>query len=201
VRTQLRGDSELPAVHPSRFALPAQTRYIPLMPRSLHVLYPISGNPPTWGHADVMERAARSFDRVTWALAINPAKSYLFNPEQRLEMMGEYIRHFKLANVTLAAYEGSTVRYAERIGANMILKGLRNASDLQAEMEQAMGNQGINPAIQTIAMFTSPRYSVISSSLIRELAQLGEDIAPYVHPDVAKRVERILGSHRSGTVV
>jgi pantetheine-phosphate adenylyltransferase len=171
------------------------------MPQPSHVLYPISGNPPTWGHADVLERAAHCFDKVTWALAINPAKSYLFTMVDRLEMMQEYVRHFELQNVTLASYEGATVRFAEQIGAGIILKGLRNASDLQAEMEQAMGNQGINPGIQTIAMFTSPRYSVISSSLIRELAQLGEDISPYVHPAVAKRVASILGSHRAGTVV
>ena len=171
------------------------------MPKTSHVLYPISGNPPTWGHADVMERAARSFDKVTWALAINPAKSYLFTIEDRLEMMQEYVRHFQLTNVTLGSYEGATVRFAEKIGAGLILKGLRNATDLQSEMEQAMGNQGMNPTIQTIAMFTSPRFSVINSSLIRELAQLGEDISLYVHPAVGKRVERILGSHRAGTVV
>jgi len=171
------------------------------MSQPTHVLYPISGNPPTWGHADVMERAALQFDRVTWALAVNPAKNYLFSGEERIEMMEVYVRHFKLANVTTAFYEGATVRFAEQIGARIILKGLRNASDLQAEMEQAMGNQGINGSIETIAMFTSPRYSVISSSLIRELALLGEDITPYVHPDVARRVEEILGRKRRGTMV
>lgn len=165
------------------------------------MLYPISGNPPTWGHADVMERAARRFDRVTWALAVNPGKSYLFSREERMEMMEIYIRHFSLANVVVAAYEGATVRFAEQIGADLILKGLRNATDLQAEMEQAMGNQGINGEIETIAMFTSPRFSVISSSLIRELAQLGEDISPYVHPEVARRIERILGRKAPTSVV
>lgn len=166
-----------------------------------HVLYPISGNPPTWGHADVMERAARCFDQVTWALAVNPGKAYLFSQDERLEMMQAYVRHFQLANVTLASYEGATVRFAEKIGANMILKGLRNASDLQAEMEQAMGNRGMNDAIETFAMFTSPRYSVVSSSLIRELALLGEDITPYVHPAVARRIEEILGRKGGTTVV
>jgi pantetheine-phosphate adenylyltransferase len=171
------------------------------MSEPLHVLYPISGNPPTWGHADVMERAARQFDKVTWALAVNPGKSYLFSREERLEMMEVYVRHFKLTNVTTSAYEGATVRFAEQIGARIILKGLRNASDLQAEMEQAMGNQGMNPGIETIAMFTSPRYSVISSSLIREIAKLGEDITPYVHPDVAASVEQILGRKPPKTMV
>ncbi|MDH4122326.1 MAG: pantetheine-phosphate adenylyltransferase [Deltaproteobacteria bacterium] len=160
--------------------------------KSNHVLYPISGNPPTWGHADVMERAAHTFGKITWALAVNPAKTPLFSREDRLAMMAEYVTYFKLDNVTLDFYEGSTVRYAEKIGAGVILRGLRNVSDLQLEMEQSMGNRGINPNIETIAMFTSPRFSVLNSSLIRELALLGEDIGEYVHPNVAKKVAESL---------
>ncbi len=166
------------------------------MPDNIHVLYPISGNPPTWGHADVMERAARVFGHVTWALSVNPLKSYMFSPDHRREMMAEYVRHFGLANVTIDEYEGATVRFAERIGARLILKGLRNASDLRAEMEQATGNRGINPAIETVSMFTSPRYSVINSSLIRELALLGEHIDEYVHPNVARRIADILAKDK-----
>ena len=162
------------------------------MAENIHVLYPISGNPPTLGHADVMERAARIFGKITWALAVNPEKIYLFKQEDRIAMMEEYVRHFGLKNVIIDSYEGATVRFAERIGANLILKGLRNASDLQAEMEQAIGNQGINNGIETITLFTSPRFSAISSSLIRELAQLGENIDQYVLPSVAKRISEIL---------
>lgn len=162
------------------------------MGKVIHVLYPISGNPPSWGHADVMERAARIFEKITWALAVNPDKSYMFTLEQRVAMMEDYIRHFKLNNVTIESYEGATVRYAEKIGAQLILKGLRNASDLQAEMEQAIGNRGMNSSIDTITFFTSPRYSVISSSLIRELSKLGEDLEPYVLPSVAKRIREAL---------
>jgi pantetheine-phosphate adenylyltransferase len=159
---------------------------------SSHVLYPISGNPPTWGHADVMERASRIFEKVTWALAVNPGKEYLFSAEERMAMMEDYVRHFGLKNVTIHTYEGATVRYAEHIGAGLILKGLRNATDLQAEMEQAIGNRSINESIETITFFTSPRYSVISSSLIRELALLGENLEPYVLPSVAEQITRIL---------
>lgn len=158
----------------------------------LHALYPISGNPPSWGHADVMERAARIFDHVTWALAVNPNKTYLFSVAERMDMMRDYVRHFGLKNVTVAEYQGATVRYAEKIGARVIVKGLRNASDLQAEMEQAMGNRNLNPDVETVTLFTSPRYSVISSSLIRELALLGEDIEPYVLGSVAQKVRGIL---------
>ena len=162
----------------------------------IHVLYPISGNPPSWGHGDVLDRAARIFSRVTWALAVNPSKTYLFSTEERLDMMGEYVRHYSLNNVTIETYQGATVRFAEKIGANLILRGLRNATDLQAEMEQAVGNRGINDSIETITLFTSPRYSVISSSIIRELAQLGENLEPYVLPEVATRIQRILGERK-----
>jgi len=162
------------------------------MPSSLHVLYPISGNPPTWGHADVMARAARTFGKVTWALAINPNKSYLFSEEERREMMQVYVRHFELDNVVVDAYQGATVRFAQHIGAHLILKGLRNATDLQSEMEQAMGNRGMAPDIETVSMFTSPPYSMINSSLIRELALLGERIDEYVHPEVAQHVAECL---------
>ena len=162
------------------------------MANAIHVLYPISGNPPTWGHADVVERAAGIFPQVTWGLAVNPAKAYLFALEDRIWLMEEYLRHLGLKNVTVNSYEGATIRYAERVGANLILKGLRNASDLQAEMEQAVGTRGMNEAIETITLFTTPRYSIINSSLIRELALLGENIDAYVLPSVAARIGEIL---------
>jgi len=159
---------------------------------SSHAVYPISGNPPTWGHADVMARAARVFSRLTWALAVNPKKAYDTPEPVRLEMMRDYVRHLGLNNVTVDAYRGATVRYAERIGAQVIIKGLRNAQDLQAEMEQAFGNRGMNGEIETLVLFTQPRYGAISSSLIRELALLGEDIDAYVLPSVAKRLREHL---------
>lgn len=158
----------------------------------MHAVYPISGNPPTWGHADVMERAARVFERLTWALAVNPYKDYDCPVEVRLEMMRDYVRHLKLDNVTVATYEGVTVRFAEQIGAAVIVKGLRNQLDLQAEMEQAYGNRGINDRIETMVLFTQPRNGAISSSLIRELAQLGENIDAYVLPSVARRLKEYL---------
>jgi len=161
---------------------------------AFHVLYPISGNPPSWGHADVMERAARVFDQVTWAIAVNPSKTYLFSAAERMDMMQDYIRHFGLQNVAIAEYQGATVRFAEKIGARLIVKGLRNPADLQAEMEQAVGNRNLNSAVETVTLFTSPRYSVISSSLIRELALLGENIEPYVLGTVAEKVYAVLKS-------
>ena len=158
----------------------------------MHALYPISGNPPTWGHADVMARAARIFDQVTWALAFNPEKQVDCPLEVRIEMMQEYIRHLKLKNVTVTSYQEGTARYAGKIGAGVIVKGLRNQNDFQTEFEQAFGNRGINGDIETVLLFTQPRNGAISSSLIRELALLGEDIDEYVLPAVSKKLKEHL---------
>ena len=158
----------------------------------MHALYPISGNPPTWGHADVMARAARIFDQVTWALAFNPKKQVDCPLEVRIEMMQEYIRHLKLKNVTVTSYQEGTARYAGKIGAGVIVKGLRNQNDFQTEFEQAFGNRGINGDIETVLLFTQPRNGAISSSLIRELALLGEDIDEYVLPAVSKKLKEYL---------
>lgn len=163
---------------------------------SMDALYPISGNPPTWGHADVMARAAKIFERVTWALAVNPHKHSGCPREVRLEMMNDYVRHLELGNVTVDSYEGASVRFAEKIGAGVIVKGLRDTLDLRAEMEQAFGNRGMNPEIETVVLLTRPGYGSISSSLIRELAMLGEDIDEYVLPSVARKLkENLLKDH------
>ena len=162
----------------------------------MHAIYPISGNPPTWGHADVMARAARVFDKLTWALAFNPKKQYDCPLEARIEMMQDYIRHLKLKNVTVTSYEEGTARYAGKIGAGVIVKGLRNQNDFQAEFEQAFGNRGINGDIETVLLFTQPRNGAISSSLIRELAQLGENIDEYVLPEVAKKLKEYLNKSK-----
>jgi len=160
----------------------------------IHALYPISGNPPTLGHADILRRAARVFGHVTWALAVNPDKIYRVSLEVRQEMMTDYIRHLDLKNVSVEQYEGATVRFAEKIGATVIVKGLRDAHDLRAEMEQSFGNRGINPGVETMLMMADPGLSRISSSLIRELALLGEDIDEYVLPGVAERLRRALAT-------
>ena len=158
-----------------------------------HALYPISGNPPTFGHADIVARAARLFDRVTWAVAENPAKTYTVPPEARLEMLRDYVAHLGLNNVEVASYTGATVRYAEAIGATAIIKGLRNAADLQAEMEQAFGNHHMSPGIETVVLFTRPENAAISSSLMRELVSLGENVDAYVLPSVAVKLRGFLG--------
>jgi len=162
-------------------------------------VYPTSANPPTLGHADIVCRASRQFDHVFWAAAVNPNKQYLFTQEERVQMMTEYVRHHGLENVTVETYSGATVRYAQKCGATALVKGLRNPDDFQGEYQQALGNLGIEPAIETFCLFGRPEYYGVSSSLARELALLGENIEGFVLPAVAEMVVKILRERQSGT--
>ncbi len=152
------------------------------------VVYPTSANPPTWGHGDIMSRAAAVYDHVYWVAAINPHKQLTFTKEDRIEMMKAYVKYYKLTNVTVEACEGTIIRYAQSKKASFLLRGLRNTSDFQAELELAAGNRGIVKEIETICMFAKPHYATISSRLIRELAGLGEKIDQYVLPSIAKHI-------------
>ena len=158
------------------------------------IVYPISGNPPTWGHADLMMRAANSFDKVYWVAAVNPQKDPIFDQEFKTKMMQAYVDYYKLKNVEVAAHAGTIIRYAEQVKAGFLLRGLRNTSDFQLELDLAAGNRGINKEIETICMFTKPHYATISSTLVRELAMLGEKIDQYVLPSLAPEIIKRLNS-------
>lgn len=165
-------------------------------------VYPISANPPTWGHADILKRAATHFDLIYWAAAVNPQKNYLFGPALREQMMKEYVRYLNLNNVTVESYQGGTVRYARQKKAQVIVKGIRNMADVPTELEQASANYLIHDkeknesAIDTFFLFSQPAYSAISSSLTRELASLGEDIRPYVLDSVANIITECISGKK-----
>ncbi len=112
-------------------------------------------------------------------------------------MMQEYVNYYQLDNVSIGSYSGATVRYAEAINAQLIVKGLRSTADFQGEFEQATGNLGMNPNIETFFMFAHPNLSAISSSLVREIALLGENIEPYVLKSVAEIVRKIIEQHNN----
>lgn len=153
-------------------------------------VYAISANPPTWGHADIMMRAAEKFDEIYWCCAYNPKKESLFSLEEKIEMMQIYVDYYKLTNVKLHVIEGATARFASEVGAQLLIRGLRSTADFQFEYEISIGNRGIAKDIETICMFTKPHYATISSSIVRELAGLGETIKQYVHPKVEKMVAK-----------
>lgn len=156
------------------------------------IIYPITGNPPTWGHGDLVLRASALFDHLYWIVGNNIHKKFDFTIEERMDMMSSYLIHYGLENVTIDHFDGAMIRYAESKKAQFFLRGLRNTTDFQYEVELASGNRGIIKEIETICMFARPHYSMISSSLVRELAILGESIDQYVLPCLTKKiVERL----------
>ena len=162
------------------------------------ILYPGSFCPPTIGHSDLVERAALHYDKVIWAIGVNPLKNYLFSVEERLDMMQHIVDEAKkdgLENIVIESFEGAAIRYAESTRAGFILRGLRNTSDLQFELEMATANRGMCKNIETICMFAKPHFATLSSSLVRDIAFLGEKIDQYVHPYVATKLQEKVRQH------
>ena len=102
--------------------------------------------------------------------------------------MQAYVDYYKLKNVEICSHEGTIARFADDKKAQFLLRGLRNSSDYQMELELSVGNRGINKDIETICLFAKPHFATISSSLIRELAALNERIDQYVMPSIAKKI-------------
>ncbi len=157
------------------------------------IVYPTSANPPTWGHADLMMRASHRFDKLIWAIATNPNKPTLgFSMDEKVKMMKAYVNYYQLDNVEVLHCEGAVVRFAQKQGAQFILRGLRNTTDFQMELELAAGNRGIDKNVETICMFSKPHFATISSSLVRELAMLDEKIDQYVLPSLVPMIKEKL---------
>jgi pantetheine-phosphate adenylyltransferase len=152
-------------------------------------LCPGSFDPVTNGHLDIIERTARHFEDVLVAVIRNPQKSEsLFTLEERQEMLREATAH--LPNIHIGSFKGLLVDYAKEHDAQAIVKGLRAMSDFDYELQMAQMNERLS-GIDTFFISTSPQYSFLSSSLVREVARFGGDVTNMVPPAVAKRlVER-----------
>lgn len=160
------------------------------------IVYPTSANPPTWGHADIMMRAATHFDELHWVAGINHQKVFDFTIQERIEMMEAYVKYYKLKNVIVTSHEGVIVKYAKQVGAQFLLRGLRNTTDFQAELDLATANRGIEKEIETICFFTKPHFATTSSTTVRELATFGEKIDQYVLPSIAQKIISKLSKKR-----
>ena len=150
-------------------------------------LCPGSFDPVTNGHIDIISRTARHFDDVIVAVIRNPQKAQsLFTLEERTEMLTVVTSH--LSNVRIDFFTGLLVEFAKDHGANSIVKGLRAVSDFDYELQMAQMNQQLS-GIDTFFISTSPQYSFLSSSLVREVAKFGGDVSSMVPPVVAKRLD------------
>lgn len=153
-------------------------------------VYPGSFDPITNGHIDLVERTLRVFDRVIVAIAINPAKdSSLFSTGERVEMIQEVFKDLG-KRVRADSFEGLLVNYAERVGAQVIIRGLRAISDFEYEFQMAMMNRELKPNIETLFMMTGESYFYVSSRLVKEIVSLGGDVAAFVPKNVLKKLKQ-----------
>ena len=149
-------------------------------------IYPGTFDPVTLGHVDIASRGSALFDRVIVAVYATPSKNLLFTTEERMEMFQESVRH--LPNVEVRDFNGLVVRFAQDVGAAVIVRGLRGGSDFEYEFEMAFMNRKLAPDIDMVSFMTSQEYMFISSSLLKEVARLGGDIGGMVPPHVAEAV-------------
>ncbi len=147
-----------------------------------HCIYPGTFDPITFGHLDVLERAARLFDKVTIGVAANPGKGPLFNQEQRLALVRSVTKH--LPNVTATAFDGLLVEFARAQKAIAVIRGIRALSDFEFEFNMALMNRHLEPDIETIFVMPRETYSYTSSNLVKQVAKLGGDISNFVPPEV-----------------
>ena len=135
---------------------------------------------------DIIERARSVFDEVVVAVAVNMEKEPLFSVEERVALLREACGH--LDNVQVDCFEGLTVDYAEQQGAKVLIRSLRAVSDFESELQMALMNKRLNDNVETLFMMTSAEYSFLSSSLIKELAELGASISGLVPKCVEERL-------------
>jgi pantetheine-phosphate adenylyltransferase len=147
-------------------------------------------DPVTYGHLDIIERASRVFERLVVAVLDNPRKDPLFTVEERLGILKEATSH--LDNVELDSFEGLLVEYAKGLGVDVIAKGLRAVSDFDYELQMAQMNARLT-GVETFFMHTSPKWSYLSSSLVKEVAQYGGDVTGLVPDFVRDRLLEKLG--------
>jgi pantetheine-phosphate adenylyltransferase len=161
------------------------------------VIFPGTFDPPTNGHLNILQRAARMFDAVEVVVAANPGKANLFSPDERSSMMQALAAG--LSNVKVTIWDGLIVDFAERAGVHVILRGVRALADFDYEFELSQMNRSLNPKIETIFLPTDPTYSILRSSAIKEVARLGGDITAMVPPVVARVLMEKLGAHDKKT--
>ncbi|WP_373994919.1 pantetheine-phosphate adenylyltransferase [Paenibacillus thiaminolyticus] len=145
-------------------------------------VYPGSFDPVTLGHLDIIERAARQFDRLIVAVLNNSSKKPLFSIEERLELLRTVTKRWP--NVEVDSFSDLTVNYMDAKNGDVIVRGIRSVTDFEYELQLASTNQKLNPRVETIFMMTNPKYSYLSSSIVKEIAHYGGDISELVAPEV-----------------
>ena len=150
-----------------------------------------SFDPPTYGHLNVIQRASKRFDKVDVVISVNPDKNYMFNENERFEMLSEMIKPYE--NVELHIWDGLIVKYAEQVGAKVLVRGIRTQNDFIYEFDLALMNKALDTNIETMFIPTDEEFAIVKSSSIKELAKFGGNISKMVPPNVEKTLFEKLG--------
>ena len=151
-------------------------------------IYPGSFDPVTYGHLDIIKRTADVFDKVIIGVLINHAKNPLFSIEERVEMIKEVTRD--IPNIEVVSFGRLLVDFCEKMGVNVIVRGIRAVSDFEYELIMAQTNKQISPNVETMFFATNSKYSFLSSSIVRELALFDGDISQFVPPEICERIHQ-----------
>lgn len=145
-------------------------------------IYPGSFDPITKGHLDVLKKASKMFDKVIIAVLKNSSKKGFLPIEDRVELIRQSVKDIE--NVEVDSFDGLTIEYARKKGANILIRGLRAVSDLEYEMQISQTNSALAPDIDTVFLITKPKYNFISSSIVKEIASMGGEVSKFVPPVV-----------------
>jgi len=157
-------------------------------------LYAGTFDPVTYGHLDVVRRAAALFDKVIVGVSVNPRKRPFFSTEERVEMLREACRG--MGNVEVMVVPGLVVGFAREVGARVIVRGLRAVSDFETELQMASTNRTLAPEVETVFFTPAPEYHYLSASLVCDIARFGGEVAEFVPPHVERKLRERLADRR-----
>jgi pantetheine-phosphate adenylyltransferase len=158
-------------------------------------LFPGTFDPFTNGHLDLTERAARMFPRVVVAVSHSPRKGTLFPLEERAALAREAVK--ALSNVEVIGFDGLVVDCAKKVKAQVMCRGIRAVSDFEFEFQMALMNRRLSPELEVVFLMPSARYTFLNSSLVKEIARLGGDIAGLLPPNVEARLLALFADERA----
>ena len=150
-------------------------------------IYPGSFDPITLGHLNIIKRAALCFDKLIVCVMVNSQKNGLFTPEERVELIRKVTED--IPNVRVDCSRELLAAYAKRNRARVLVKGLRAVSDYEAEIQMAMVNAKLYPKLDTIFLYTSPKYAYLSSTVVKEMARYGADLSDFVPRQIIGEVQ------------
>jgi pantetheine-phosphate adenylyltransferase len=154
---------------------------------TIGAMYPGTFDPITRGHEDLLRRCAQLYDRVVVAIAASPRKTPLFTLDERVTLAREVLKD--VPEVIVSGYEGLTVDFARERNLKVIIRGLRAVSDFEYEFQLATMNRHLNADVETVFLTPTEHFTFVSSTLVREIAEYGGDVAPFVHPFVEEHLK------------